>query len=374
MVIRFALIGMVLSGCFYTDEINQRPSLDIQQVSSATVYRGDQIVLRAVANDPENNFVFFSWRAYACTDDGSVDFADCDQAPFPGGEGSNDKFQFDVPIRRLDIDDVPTAVLVLLEGQDEYGATARPVQQLVVGVSDHPPDLTMRKDSRYGYVQDTPVNIFASVGDPDDGPQDVTLMWEVFSPTSNPPYELVDLVVTPDGDLTHDTFGKTFTPKGLGTWEIRVTATDHLGTATTQSEMMIVTPDQPPCLSQLSPLVAVAPSALPISEPTLFQVLVVTDDLNPYPAVPDDPFLQIAATFTWSIKPPGATSRQILSGITGNHVALDPANYQPGDIIELRVEVHDRIARTITCGDDASCSIASLPTCLQRQTWRVEVR
>ena len=368
---RFALIGLVLSGCFYTDSINQRPSLDIELLTSPTVYRADQVVLEAVANDPEGDFVSFKWRAYACTDEGGVEYTqNCDHDPFY--TELLKKADFHVPIARVDdTSKSVTAVLVMLEGQDDYGATARPVQQLVIGVSDHPPELELRKDSRYGYVIGQPINIFAAVGDPDDGPLDPTLAWEVFTPPSNPGYSLIDFAPQQDEDTSHVTYAKRFTPQGIGDWTVQVTATDSLGTATTKSVMMIVRADAPPCLTQLSPLVAVAPSALPMTESTLFQVAVVTDDLDPYPTVAGDPVLG-TATFAWSILPPGAGTRQPLS-VTGNRVWLNPANYQPGDIIELRVEVQDRVPRTLGCGDAASCSL-STDSCLQRQTWRVEVR
>jgi hypothetical protein len=196
----------------------------------------------------------------------------------------------------------------------------------------------------------------------------------VFTPTNQPTYELVDLEVQQDpDDTTHEQVGKTFTPHGTGDYEIRVTATDRLGEPTVQSIMLTVADDAPPCLQQLTPLVATAPAALPMSEPTLFQVHVVTDDLDPYPAI-DDPLLGTPA-FTWSLLAPGMAARQELNGVSGNGVALDPASYQPGDILELRVEIDDRKDRVLTCADDnPTCSVISDDNCLQRQTWRIEVR
>ena len=55
--------------------------------------------------------------------------------------------------------------------------------------------------------------------------------------------------------------------------------------------------------------------------------------------------------------------------------SLDPASYQPGDIVELRVEIKDRKNTAITCADaNPTCSTISDNACIQRQTWRVEVR
>jgi hypothetical protein len=83
-------------------------------------------------------------------------------------------------------------------------------------------------------------------------------------------------------------------------------------------------------------------------------------------------------TFSWSILPPGASTRQPLA-VTGNQVALDPASYSPGDIVELRVEIADRAMilnnTAISCADNIpTCSVISDASCIQRQTWRVEVR
>src|SRR5262249_40166864 len=107
--------------------------------------------------------------------------------------------------------------------------------------------------------------------------------------------------------------------------------------------------------------------------PTLFQVLVVDDDLDPYPSSPADPVLG-TTQFTWSIVPPGG-SRQTLAGVTGAGVALDPASYASGDIVELRVDVQDRNHIAVNCpANQPSCSVISDPTCTQRLTWEVEIR
>jgi hypothetical protein len=368
---RCALLCLVASGCFYVDPINQRPSLEIEQTSTDVVYRGDSVKLRAVANDPDDQFVFFHWRAYAATDE-----SDYDNAPFyeMSGDLEYDTAEFVVPSDRVDTMVAVEAIRVVLEGQDEYGATARPEQQLWIPVANRAPTLELRKDSRYGYVVTKPINVYAKVGDPDDWPNVPELTWEVFTPPDQPEYMLDDLTVDPaPDDTTHAQLGKTFTPEGIGDYEIRVTATDRLGEPTVKSIMVTVADDAPPCLQQLTPLVATAPAALPMAEPTLFQVHVVTDDLDPYPGV-DDPQLG-TATFTWSLLAPGMAARQTLNGVSGNGVALDPASYHPGDILELRVEIADRVPRMLMCADDnPTCSVISDDNCLQRQTWRIEVR
>jgi hypothetical protein len=368
-VSRFALIGLAAAGCFYTDPINQRPSLDIKQAEPTLAYRGGTVSLEAVSNDPDGHDVFYTWRAYACTTE-----ADCDQAPYYLSKET--KIDMPVASARVDIVTSPVQLIhVWLEGIDSFGATAKPPQQLWISLDDHAPTVDLYTASSYESVVNTPFSIFASIGDPDDDYTKATVSWEVFTPTNNPSYTLVDFAADQNVPM-HIVYGKTFTPAGIGEYEIRVTADDGLGVPSSTASKSIkinVGVDKPPCLSQLTPLVATAPSAWPMSEPTLFQVHVVTDDLDPYPTVNDS--ILGPTKFTWSLLAPGS-SRQVLSGVSGNSVALDPASYQLGDIVELRVEIADRNNTPITCADaNATCAVdATAPSCIQRQTWRVEVR
>ena len=93
-------------------------------------------------------------------------------------------------------------------------------------------------------------------------------------------------------------------------------------------------------------------------------------DLDPYPASATG-----ETTFAWSLEGPGATSYVPLDGATDNRVALDPATYAPGDLVELRVEIFDRAhTQKLPCDDTApTCSLTG-DSCLQRLTWRVEMR
>jgi hypothetical protein len=269
-------------------------------------------------------------------------------------------------------------ILVLLEGQDSYGATANPMQQLVITVNDHAPTLQLRKDSRYAYVTGVPLNIYAAIDDLDDNPDEVEQAWKVYSPMNQPDYEILD--VDPPGPLQ---FAKQFEPKGVGDYEIEVTATDAIARAcieaggtdcpkTVESVIVTVVPDHAPCLRQWAPITPPAGATYPMTDQTLFQINVVQDDLDPYPGVPNDPFLG-TTSFSWTLLPPGASARQPFG--TSNHVSLDPSNYAPGDILEVRVEIADRNNTPLNCAEsNPFCSVISDNSCLQRLTWRVEVR
>ena len=373
---RSAALIVLVAGCFYTDPINQRPSVGIVQLDgSGPVYRGKTVRLAANTSDPEGAFVSLKWRAYACTDptvdpdDGSHD--GCDPAPF--ATEIQDYFTFTIPTFRDGTTTPAQAVLVLLEGTDDLQATAKPVQQLALNLTDAPPTITTSTQYRHAYVPDESVDLFAAIGDPDDGiTPPPTIDWTVYTPPTQPPYDFVDILDVPPDPLHPELLqvGKRFTPHGPGDYTVRVTATDQLGASALQDIALRIDPDQAPCLAQYTPAAAPSGQTLPLTEPTLFEVLVVDDDLDVWPPT-DDPSEGVT-TFAWSILPPGASTRQPLTTVTGNRVALDPASYAPGDIVELRVEIQDRQHLPISCADgDPTCPTAG--SCIQRLTWRVEV-
>jgi hypothetical protein len=369
-VTRLAAIALLCaSGCFYTDPINQRPSADIIPTTSDTLYRGEMIELDASTNDPEGQRVYVQWRAYACTD--ATTPSGCDPAPFY--TGVLDSAVFMIPVDRADGVTPVEALRVLLDATDDRGATAKPPQELLMAVTDAPPDLVLHKESRYGYVVNTPVRLTANVGDADDGAAAVhPLDWQVFTPATQPNVTLDPLTVT-QTDPTHILSGKVFTTDGIGDYTVKVTATDPLGEQNPQQLQFTIVADHVPCLQQWSPAAPPAGSTLPVNAATLFEALVVQDDLDSYPAIAGDPIYG-QTSFSWSLLPPGATQRQTLS-IVGNGVVIDPASYTPGDILELRVEIEDRQHIAVGCPDtDPTCSVISDNTCIQRLTWRIEVQ
>ena len=375
----FALV--LVSGCIIAEPINQRPSLSIRRTDDGTAFRGDTVSFHAVTRDPELQYVHVQWRAYLCTTAATYPEG-CDKKPFY--TDIREDAEFIVPMKRADEDVAVEQIMVFLEGQDAYGATANPIQEQAVIVSNHEPDIAMRKDSRYGYVTNVPLNIYASIGDADDGKSDVELAWKVYSPMNQPAYDFEDITVPDDPDHPERVqVGKRFTPKGIGDWEIELSATDAIARAclaaggtdcgvTVEHLTITVVADHAPCLSQWSPIAPPVGATFPMTNPTLFQVNVVQDDLDPYPGFPNDAVLD-TTKFKWSLLPPGASTRQAFG--TTNHASLDPNNYAPGDILELRVEIADRNNTPITCADaNPTCSVISDNACLQRLTWRVEVR
>jgi hypothetical protein len=364
------VIAIASAGCFYTDPINQRPSVGIEQLTVSQVFRGQLVNLTGSADDPNGDEVDLQWHGFACSDataqpDGTR--PGCDQAPVASSDTK--QFSFDVPDYRQDGVTPVGAMFVTLDGTDSGGAAAKPGQTLVIPVGDAPPTLALAVEPRPSYVEGIPVSIYAKVGDPDDGASNVAVAWTAFSPTGSESL-MTDQTEPVGSDLQLAT---TLLPDQYGVWTVQAVATDPSGVSTTQSIDVVAAADAPPCLTTWSPIAPPPGESLPISMATLFEVLVVTDDLDPYPAVTGNSYLG-TTTFSWSLMPPGGTTHEPISA-TGAGVALDPASYQPGDIVELRVEIHDRDPdHTITCDDsDPTCSIGG-NSCIQRLTWRVEMQ
>ncbi len=365
----FLLISAALTGCFYTDPINQRPSIDIHQAQPGeAIHRGSVVGFEAIADDPDHDAVAVTWRAYACTG------TDCDPVEFD--DGADTSFTTKVTDQRT-TGGVFDTLHIELEARDVHGATARPKQTLDLNVVDAAPTLALRKEARSSYVVNVPLAVYARVGDLDDGPGGVTLAsWIAYGPPNGTTMQSLDVVapVAADPDPAYQQYGRELTPDAIGEWDVQVTGVDPSGATDVEHLPITVVADHAPCLAQWDPTATpVAGTTVPLSDPTLFQVLVVADDLDPFPTAGGGSFSGTTA-FHWSIVPPGG-SRQNLTGVTGSGVALDPDSYTPGDIVELRVEIEDRNHTAVNCpATDLTCSVISDQSCLQRMSWRVEVR
>lgn len=374
-------VGVLLTGCFYVDPVNRKPKIggvNCQVQGSnrpcfqgGSVHRGDLLQLDVDFTDPEHReaTASFDWKAFQCTDSGATE---CDENPFVAA--STPVFKVEVP---QTLTGVP-AIRVELELRDELGATAAQDPRYLI---NDPPTLEVRATALQqrapnSFVVGGPVVLYATVSDVDEGPDLLHVSWDVIAPAPSA-VPLVDTTVEQDHDPRHRNLGKMLVPDRTGDWDVRITATDTLPDLPETTERHLtftVSPDQPPCIAQSQPLAPPEGASVPISDPTLFQVAVVTDDLDPYPPLPGDAHFGTTA-FEWSILAPGSPGRQVLTGATGNSVDLEPSAFTPGDIVELRVEIFDRNRTAIPCADAAAtCAIAAPPSCIQRQTWRVEVR
>jgi hypothetical protein len=342
-------------GCFYLEDINHRPAIEIVRVTETAIERGAMVELRAIVSDPDEQDVDVSWRAHACAETIEA----CDEVPY--AESSERALAVLAPLRTTV--GLPVQHLrITLTAVDARGARALPEQSLELDVVNAVPRLTGPQPVSDRAAVGMPLQLRVRRTDSDDAAASVQLAWKVFGPagTSHPPLRQL-----PSADPEID--NQELIPDVTGAWLIEVTARDPAGGTATAQRALVVTGDLPPCLAALSP-----PSTTPLLLDQLrrLSVLVVEDDLDPFPVLPGG-----GARFTWSLLAPSrAAGRQPLAGATGAFVDLDPAAFVPGEILELRVEVADRVPRSLPCADgDAQCSIQQ-SSCMQRQTWRLEVR
>jgi hypothetical protein len=371
-----AAICVLLTGCFYIDPIFPRPHYHI--VAPDTVTRGGAVTLTAQLVDAESQVGSFNWAVYSCAGFDRGVASQCDDIAFystdsgPHPDDTMSTVHIMVPATTMSRA-MTQAIQITLDARSDRGAVALSDgsnQEFAVG--DAPPVVRLDRQS-HSLAVGAPIDVIATYGDIDSALDQVALEWTVIAPGPPGSYAFDELPVAQDpGDPGHRKAARRLTPAIEGSWDVQVVARDLEGGSTTQHlSPFTVVPDRPPCLAQWLPAVPPAGASLPISIPTVFQVPLVDDDLDPYPPITEIPRL----VFAWSILPPGGTQREVQVGATGNALALDPAAFTPGDVVELRVEIFDRRRTALPCDDAAAtCSITSSDSCLQRQTWRVEIR
>jgi hypothetical protein len=239
---------------------------------------------------------------------------------------------------------------------DRHGASGTATIEL--DVTDRAPTLSaapVQLPTAQGtYPVSRAIEIEAQAADPDL--DETTITAALHPPPASDPNH-VAFVMTGSASWT-------LMPDVAGHWEVVVTADDGFGQRTPKTLTFEVAEDEPPCIAATSP--AALPSSVYVLEsrdaPRRFAVESVQDDLDPWPAAGS------RLGFRW-----------FLDGVeVGGHdlpdLTIDPADHLPGDTVELRVEIADRVSRTLPCApDQAQCSIGG-DMCLQRVTWKVEVR
>lgn len=331
------------------------------------VTRGSVQRFRAILDDPNGDALTTAWRAEACN---------AAQVCAGGVTGLDPTFQFTVPVA---VEGQPTVKIAIhLDVADSHRAVARPPQALELPVSNGLPAITFDRHGRElggSFPPGVPIVVVAGASDPDRDA--VTLTWELFpARDSNPAVRRWQrLLPDPEPSLPpaprYDVLQHhQLVPDVPGEWSVRVTASDGTDVSVS-TETLVVVPDQAPCLGATDP--APAAGALILDHPRRFAVLVVDDDLDPYPwPAAGDEFLG-PTRFRWYLRAPGATTfTQVAAAVAA--FELDPAQYAPGDRLDLRVELGDRTGRAVDCGPDAATCSALQNPCLQRQTWTVEVR
>jgi hypothetical protein len=345
------------AGCFYSDQINERPSAEIERIGSGVPSRGDELQFRAIMLDPDGDIVDPSWRFEACPEDGPCIALDT---------GTDPVFAVTVPAMAGG-GDPTTRVIITLDVADELGATARLPERLELDVVNNTPTVLLQRRGREiggSFPPNAPIIVTAVGADPDGDP--FTLTWEL-TPARDSIAADRHFIRLPDPESGGEEYE--LLPDVPGLWTVHVTIFDGQDEVVRDLPIQII-PDAPPCLGASDPP-PVSGSALVLDAPRRLSVLVVDDDLDVWPPA-SNPYLGVAG-FRWFVRGPDSPDLlEVASDVAA--LELDPAQYDPGDLLEVRVEIDDRVGRTIPCAADAtSCSIGQ-DACTQRQTWMLEVR
>lgn len=347
---------------FYTDDINGRPIASIAVETTGPHHLNDSIRFSASASDDPGGArkaLVAQWRAYYCDDpQGSSCPDELDQ-----NDGSVfEPFTVAVEQKR--------PIKVTLTVRDQRGAVD--VDSLMVEIDNQAPTLSLQLQGYElggAYPVGTWIDVLAQTDDPDgDTP---SLTWELF-----PPDGAVDGNYGWGPVSAYQVPAYRLEPDVPGLWNVRVTADDGDGGTLERTVPILVAADAPPCIASIEPAVAGGTYILGADEPARrFGVQSVTDDLDRYPPPADPGDFLGEATFRWLVASPDTGGAFVeVTGLEAADYLVDPAGFAPGDRLSIRVEVADRIDRTLPCADtEDTCSIDN-DGCLQRVTWGVEIR
>jgi hypothetical protein len=132
-----------------------------------------------------------------------------------------------------------------------------------------------------------------------------------------------------------------------------------------------VMPDAAPCIQQTEPSYQLPRLVVFANERTNIQVIEVSDDGDAYPAGPGQ---QPQIGFIWRYRRVGSNEGFArLVSTTMPSLSFPPDTWRPGDEIEVRLDVVDRVPDRDfrMCGDQPECRIDADRDCRQRVTWRV---
>jgi hypothetical protein len=363
-----ALVAALLApaGCFYTTNINQRPSAEIRIETEGPHYAGKQVYFSAVTSDSEDgDNLRCMWTAQSCEGDGcerTVPIPDVSPAAISCGQ----LFGMVLP------DKDHRSVLVRVVVTDQAGGDFTASQILEVANQVPTVEVQVRPAGTADHaVVNVPVRASVQVADLDGDVDDLILTWRLIKPRGGG----VDVELIP-APAEGDELGHVFTPDLPGLWMVEVTADDGIDQGV-GSGAAAVEEDGAPCLGLTAPE-AVADQRLVVRRedgPRTFAVLVVADDLDPYPGPHPAPG-QGEPTFSWQLASPDTGGELApVSGAVGPELVVDPSAFAPGDLLDVRVEVGDRIERLLQCDvSSPTCSLDGDPTCLQRASWGVEIR
>ncbi len=158
-----------------------------------------------------------------------------------------------------------------------------------------------------------------------------------------------------------------FTGESMGEYRIALEATDAEGGEAMPAQMLLqVADDVPPCIVEQQPTIFDV-----IRDPNTALTLsfAVADDGDPLPARPARTSM---ASITWRFRRTGGAFFDRLVGAGERFLTLPAGAFVPGDDVELRVDIADRVNRLPAAGcTEESTACALMTNCHQRTSWRI---
>jgi len=160
-----------------------------------------------------------------------------------------------------------------------------------------------------------------------------------------------------------------------GEYELELVVEDDVGTASEPVRLSLtVADDQPPCIDVRPPPITIHRSSEDLVTLSLERV---DDDGDPYKG-PPQPINQQYVTWKFRKVHQGTTVEfDRFTEVRERHITIPPGTYRFPDVVQVRVQVTDRVARSFSAceaADVASCQLDARPNCYQWRTWTIEYR
>jgi hypothetical protein len=193
-----------------------------------------------------------------------------------------------------------------------------------------------------------------------NGANDVTPRWAELQPPPGSNQTLGECDFNPSPSV------RCFTADVAGIYRVGLTVSDAAGDSPAVFAPFTVLDDQPACIVDTSPGFDTPTSMTELTVET------VDDDLDPYPP---------RAFMQWFVAGSGPTGVEYPLALADYpNFVLDTEPYAFGEVVKVRVEIHDRDAARsrqgfLACGDADTCTLpnAFRSPCFQRVTWTVRI-
>lgn len=393
---RWALVPLLfVGGCLYLGDLNEAPTITLDQPSATSTYKGASITIHAnVHDDQDGPATLARGLAFvvASADDPPQPLGDCDLLTSQSGT------TLTVTFFRTGVFSV-TATAV-----DRFGARSSSAG-LMLTITDAPPAFSPKAkpvptspvDSCGLYTAGAPVTVGlpgaqSAVSDPDadaqrpdlaacatretlrytwrivsrpDGSQPLLTRWA--NGCQPPAADSGPTLEVPDAAAQVCLWPDVAPANGAAMYGVVLEVSDGAHTVPSTTVDVPVAADAPPCITGTSP--PAGSYVFDAGQPQTFEVTGVADDLDGLDSV----------TYVWSLWRETDPVWRVVPMYTGGRYSFDPASVGVGEKVRLRVEAVDRTGALAGCDVDADdCVVTSCAAgtgqCHKWKTWDFELR